>query len=102
MSIGNRLRQAMHARNIRQADLSEKSGVSQSLISDYCNDKKVPSLSNARAIAEALGVSLDELADRDPTALEGVAAHFDDTNLPSEALEEYNQYVAYLAFKYRH
>ncbi len=101
MSIGSRLKQALAAKNLRQNDLSELSGVSQSLISDYCKDRKVPSLKNARALADALGISLDELAERDTAALEGVAAHFDDTGLPASAQEEYNQYVSYLAFKYR-
>lgn len=59
------MREAMRKSGVSQSALAEKCGTSQSIISDYCNDKKVPTLGISKAIAQVLGISLDELACRD-------------------------------------
>jgi len=100
MSIGEKLSQLMRLKGLTQASLSKLTGISQSTISDYCNDKKAPSLPNAKAIADVLGVTLDELAGRVPEII-GAAAHFDVSKLSPEAIEEYNRLVEYLAYKYK-
>lgn len=54
----------MDKKDMTQADLMRITGIPRSLISDYVNGKKSPALSNAIALAEALGVTLDELSGR--------------------------------------
>lgn len=65
MTIGAKMKEAMNKKGIAQATLAERCGVSQSVISDYCNDKKIPTLGISKSIAQALDLSLDELACRD-------------------------------------
>ena len=100
MTIGEKLTQLMKEKGLTQAALSKLSGISQSTISDYCNDKKSPTLPNAKAIADVLDVTLDELAGRVPEII-GAAAHFDLKKLSPEAIEEYNRLIEYFAFKYK-
>ena len=54
----------MKARGLKQADLCRMTKIPSSLMSDYVGGKKSPALNNALAIADALGVSLDELTGR--------------------------------------
>lgn len=54
----------MKERGLRQADLCRMTQIPSSLMSDYVSGKKSPALNNAMAIADALGVSLDELTGR--------------------------------------
>lgn len=57
-----RLNRLMQDRGMKQADLCRKSGISTSLMSNYFTGKASPKISKATAIADALGVSLDELS----------------------------------------
>lgn len=52
-------------RDLSQADLSRMSGIPTSLMSNYFNGKRSPTLTNAIAMADALQISLDELAGRE-------------------------------------
>ncbi len=47
---------------ITQADLCKLTGLKSSLISNYCTGKVKPTIENAKAIADAFGLTLDELA----------------------------------------
>lgn len=47
-------------REMTQAELAEAAGLSTTIISDYENRKKCPSLENAKAIADALSIFLDD------------------------------------------
>lgn len=49
------------SRNITQVELSEMTGISQQLISSYELEKNIPLIDNAKIIADALGVTVDEL-----------------------------------------
>lgn len=60
-----RLKSELDRQNIKQADLVEKADISQSLISNYMNGEKMPSINNACKIAIALGISLDWLCGLD-------------------------------------
>lgn len=65
MDFQEALRQALRMRGIKQADLCRMSGIDTSLMSNYVSGKKTPTLANAVAIADALQISLDELAGRE-------------------------------------
>jgi len=54
----------MNEHNMSQADLCRLTQIQTSLMSNYINGKKSPALSNAKLIAEALDVSLDQLCGR--------------------------------------
>lgn len=64
MGFSESLNRLLQEKGIRKAQLSRMTGISDSNISDYASGKKVPSLTNAIAMADALAVSLDELAGR--------------------------------------
>ena len=68
MSISDSLNKIFYERDLTQADLCRMSGVTSSTISDYVSGRKEPSLPKAIAIADALDISLDELAGR-PTQI---------------------------------
>ena len=51
----------------RPADLCRKTGIQSSLMSNYLKGLKSPTLTNASAIASALGITLDELTGRETT-----------------------------------
>lgn len=55
------------SRGMSQADLCRISGLSSGALSNYMNGNRVPSVTNAITIANALGVTLDELVGREPT-----------------------------------
>lgn len=57
--------QLLQEKGISAYRLSQETGISQGLISEYKSGKKLPTLQNFIRIADALGVSLDELAGRD-------------------------------------
>ena len=61
MSYGYRLVQLMDDRDMRQKELAEKTGISQSTISLYISGKVDMSAKNAIAISKALHVSTDTL-----------------------------------------
>lgn len=55
------LREIRSGMNITQAELAEKLDVSQQHISAYERGERIPGIDAAARIADALGVSLDEL-----------------------------------------
>lgn len=58
-----RLRKILRQRGITQRQLAEMSGVAQPSISLIVNGKRSPNWETACQIADALGVSLDDLRD---------------------------------------
>lgn len=56
----------LERKNLKPADLCRLSGLSSGAISSYMSGKRVPSIANTIAIADALHVSLDELVGRKP------------------------------------
>ena len=63
--FANNLFGILRERGISQSQLSKDSGVSISRISDYINERAVPSIFNAINIAYALDMEVNELIDFD-------------------------------------
>lgn len=53
----NRIKEALQAKNMKAIELSKKTGISKSMISEYLHDKYTPKQNNLFLIAKALGVS---------------------------------------------
>ncbi len=83
------LQTLMGIKSMSQADIVKATGISRSLVSDYVNGRKSPALSNANALADALGVTLDELSGRQPVAESPAPPHF-----PADVLEVARAYAA--------
>lgn len=62
--FGNTLRGILANRGITQTELCRLTGIRSSTMSEYLSNKSTPSVSKAVAIADALGISLDELCGR--------------------------------------
>lgn len=65
MEMHEALAKILRYRNLKQADLCRMSGIDSGLMSNYLSGKRSPTLSNAIAMADALQISLDELAGRE-------------------------------------
>ena len=88
MEFKDSINKILADRGLKQADLCRITGVPTSAMSDYVNGKKSPTLSRAIAMADALQISLDELAGREAPkrAVEReLLAHF--RNLSDEGQE---------------
>jgi len=59
--LGGNLKKIRTEKNITQTDLAEKLGVDKSFISNIENGKNNPTLSTITNLAQALGVSTNEL-----------------------------------------
>lgn len=63
MTFGEMLLKLMNEKGISQAELARRSGVSKQSITELVKGRsKEPTFSKAKAIADALGVSLEEMA----------------------------------------
>ena len=60
-TFSNRLKQSLIDNNLSQKDLAEKIGMSKNIVSDYCNNKKLPSIPVLIAICKTLNESADYL-----------------------------------------
>jgi ribosome-binding protein aMBF1 (putative translation factor) len=61
-TLGQRIRAAREARAQSQVKLAAAAGISQGYLSQLEQDEREPTLSIAARLAQALGMSLDELA----------------------------------------
>ena len=59
--MGYKIREVREAKNISQEELSQKSGVSRSIISALENGKTNTTSKTLASIAKALGVSVDQI-----------------------------------------
>lgn len=59
--FGRRLYRIMWLKGVTQLELSQMTGISQSIISGYMTGKHTPSFYNVDKIAKALNLSMDEL-----------------------------------------
>lgn len=66
MEFCDSLKRILREQGLKQADLCRMSGVPTSAMSNYVSGNKVPNLTTAILIADALAISLDELAGREP------------------------------------
>lgn len=69
MSIGNLLRETRKNKGYTLKELSVKSGVSLSFISDIENGRRTPSAEKAKKLAEALEIDVTMLLDEDVAAM---------------------------------
>jgi transcriptional regulator with XRE-family HTH domain len=60
-AVGGRIRKLRRAKNWRQIDLAEQSGVHEVHISDLERGSREPGLRTLKKISEALGTTLSEL-----------------------------------------
>ena len=58
--FGRRLKRVIRRSGITQRDLSELTGISEIMLSNYCNGNNTPSFYNLDKIARALNCSVDE------------------------------------------
>lgn len=64
MGFNENLKLLLLEKNIKQADLCRMTGIQTSLMSEYINGRKSPTIGNAILIADALNISLDDLVGR--------------------------------------
>lgn len=69
MDFQIRINEWLEVRGLKQAELCRMTGIPTSLMSNYAKGKTSPALDNATAIANALGITLDELVGRGGHAL---------------------------------
>jgi len=55
------LREARKERGLSQVDLVKISGIRQSTLSQYENGQRLPTIGNAKKLADALGMTVDEI-----------------------------------------
>lgn len=81
--IGDFLRSLREKNNLTLKDLSDKSGVGQSTISDIeTGNSKSPRMNTLSKLAKALGVSINDFFDSDETIIEEI-------NIPQEYTDKY-------------
>lgn len=66
MSLGENVKRLREAANINQLELSEKVGVSQSMICQIERGTKTMTVQLAKEVADALGCRIDDLLANDP------------------------------------
>lgn len=72
---GNTIRQLRENRNLTQAELAEKIGVSSKTVSKWETGKGLPDISLLQPLAEALGISVIELMNGEPITNKNVSAN---------------------------
>lgn len=65
MTLGQKITQIRKEKKLSQVDVATAVGVSRDAISKYERDDIIPSVENAKKIAQVLGVSLDYLVSKD-------------------------------------
>lgn len=65
LSIGQAMRKARKSKKVTQEELAEITGYSQNVICKWETDKQMPKIISVIDIADALGVTIDELVGRE-------------------------------------
>lgn len=68
MTFGERFKEVLEQKEISQKSFAIKMNVSESAISDYVNDRRLPNALLIRDFARELGVSVDYLLDYQPSS----------------------------------
>ena len=63
MNVGENIRRIRTAKGIYQADLAKQAGITQAMLSFIERGTRLPSLPVGKLIADALGVTIDDLLD---------------------------------------
>ena len=61
MNVGKNIRRIRTAKGIYQADLAKQAGITQAMLSFIERGTRLPSLPVGKLIADALGVTIDDL-----------------------------------------
>ena len=69
MELGNTLSRLRRAQGLSQEQVAERIGVSRQAVSKWEADRSRPELDKLAALASLYGVTLDELAGREPSSL---------------------------------
>lgn len=69
-AFGERLRALRTSKALSQRALAEVAGVSPQSVNAYERGERYPVLSKAFALADALGVTVEQLAGRDPVSID--------------------------------
>lgn len=77
MDFPDTLKRLMEDQDLKQADICRMTGIPTSLMSNYIKGLKFPSLSNSIVLAEALQVSIDDLAGRNNPIKKGAPSYSD-------------------------
>lgn len=88
-NVGDRLLQLLQKNNIRQIQLSQKTGLSANAISSYIRNLRIPDTEASYKIAKALGVTMEWLLTG-----EGNMDFQETGNSPPWALKDYQKDVA--------
>ena len=64
MGFNENLKLLLLEKNMKLTDLCRMAGIQTSLMSEYINGRKSPTIGNAILIADVLNISLDNLAGR--------------------------------------
>lgn len=103
-TFSNRLNQAMRIRNIKAAELSDKTGISKSSLSEYINGKYEAKQDGVYLLAKALDVSEAWLMGLD-VPMERNSFRFASSNgidvegLDEEDIKEINEFVKFIKSK---
>lgn len=66
MNFGDKLREILEQKEIKQKDFAHRMNISTGSISDYVTNRRLPNLLLVRDFAKELGVSVDYLLDYQP------------------------------------
>jgi transcriptional regulator with XRE-family HTH domain len=98
-----RLRAAREAKDLSQADLSQRTGLQPSAISHFETGRRSPSFDNLRVLADALSVTTDYLIGRDrietPAGPNAERMFRDYSQLTSADQDKLAEFVKFLAAK---
>jgi transcriptional regulator with XRE-family HTH domain len=100
------LKKLLEEQSVKKAELGRRTGITDASISRYVSGKEQPTLTNAVKIADALGVSLDLLAGRDPERYRYPTRRQQRINdlyeaMSAEGQEETEKIVDALSMKYK-
>jgi len=97
----DKINQIRKQKHLTIENLSEKSNVPISTVKKICAGITTnPNLDTVIALARALDCTLDDIAVSEPTKITAAAAHFDIDKLTPEGIENYQQFMEFLAEKY--
>jgi transcriptional regulator with XRE-family HTH domain len=105
VSFGERLRLLREERKLGQKEIGNLLGVSISSVGKYENGERTPSPDTLNQLADFLDVSADFLLGRSNVreSAEKILAKFNiGSNLPEEALKEFEEVKNYILHKYGH
>lgn len=105
-TFGKRLAEFRALKELTFDQLADLVGIAPQTLNRYELNQRVPKVDIANDIAEKLGINplwlqgFDVPLSQEAPEIIGAAAHFDPSKLTPEAIEEYNKYIEYLAYKY--